>query len=234
MQWRRRWWLARDSVLDLLFPPQCAGCGQRGQWLCTDCLAAIERIRPPFCPRCGRPQPQERLCHLCRVEPLTIDGIRSAAYFEGGLRQAIHRFKYGGIQALAGPLAEILVEHQTDNSWPADIIVPVPLHPDRQAERGYNQAELLARAMAARLELPTAEKALERVRATAPQVELDVRQRRSNVAGAFQVQTKDVASHRVLLIDDVCTTGATMDACGQALKTGGAQAVWGLALARGR
>lgn len=234
MQWHRRWSLVRDSVLDLLFPPHCAGCEQRGRWLCNDCLAAIERIRPPLCPHCGRPQPRERLCHLCRVEPLTIDGIRSVAYFEGSLRRAIHRFKYEGVQALAGPLAELLAEYQAGNLWPVDIIVPVPLHPERQAERGYNQATLLARALAAWLELPTAETALARVRVTAPQVELDARQRKSNVAGAFRARAADVAGQHVLLIDDVCTTGATMDACSQALKADGAQAVWGLALARGR
>lgn len=234
MQWQRLWLPFRDSVLDLLFPPQCAGCGQRGQLFCSGCLAAVERIRPPLCPQCGRPQPRAQLCRLCRARPLSTDGIRSVAYFEGGLRQAIHRFKYGGVQALAGPLAELLVKYQADNSWPADMIVPVPLHPERRAERGYNQAALLARALGAGLGLPATETALIRVRATAPQVKLDAGQRRSNVAGAFRARAEDVAGQRVLLIDDVCTTGATMDACAQALKAGGARTVWGLALARGR
>ncbi len=197
-------------------------------------MAAVERIRPPLCPQCGRPQKHQRLCHLCQETPLTIDGIRSVAYFGGNLRQAIHRFKYDGIQALAGPLAQFLAEYQADHQLPADVIVPVPLHPDREAERGYNQAALLSRALASRLELPTIETALARVRATIPQVTLNALQRRSNVAGAFRARNMHVAGQRVLLIDDVCTTGATMDACAQALKAEGVQSVWGLALARGR
>lgn len=177
---------------------------------------------------------RERLCHLCQEARLTIDGIRAVTYFEGNLRHAIHRFKYHGVQALTNPLTQLMVEYLADSQLPADLIVPVPLHPDREAERGYNQAGLLARALASQLELPAVETALTRVRATAPQVTLDARERRSNVVGAFRARKHDVAGHRILLIDDVCTTGATMEACSQALKTEGARSVWGLALARGR
>lgn len=202
--------------------------------MCDNCLSAAERIRPPLCPLCGRPLARERLCHVCQETRPSIDGIRSVAYFEGGLRRAIHRFKYYGATALADPLAQLLVEYQTENQLPADVIVPVPLHADREAERGYNQAALLAQALGARLELPTVDTALVRVRATAPQVTLDSLERRSNVTGAFRARQATVAGRRVLLIDDVCTTGATMDACAKALKAEGAQCVWGLALARGR
>lgn len=234
MRWHQQGSHLRNAVLDLLFPPRCAGCGRRGQWLCDDCLAAAERIHPPLCPRCGRPQPREQVCYLCRETPPTLDGIRSVAYFEGSLREAIHRFKYHGVQALADPLARLLVDYQAKNQLPAEVVIPVPLHPDREAERGYNQSALLARALAVRCGLPTADNALTRVRATAPQVTLDVLERRSNVAGAFHARQADVANRRVLLIDDVYTTGATMDACGLALKAGGAKAVWGLTLARVR
>ncbi len=176
----------------------------------------------------------ERLCRICRETHLTIDGIRAVAYFEGNLRSAIHRFKYDGAQALAGPLAQLLVEYQKDNQLPADVIVPVPLHPHREAERGYNQSALLARVLSSHLGVPATETALARVRATTPQVSLDAIERHSNVAGAFRARVHEVTGRRVLLIDDVCTTGATMESCSQALKSAGARSVWGLALARGR
>lgn len=234
MQWHQPWFELRDAVLDLLFPATCVGCGRRGQLLCDECLAAAERIRPPLCLRCGRPMSREQLCHVCRETGSTIDGIRAVAYFEGSLRHAVHRFKYYGMHALARPLAELLIEYQEDNQLPADVIVPVPLHPDREAERGYNQAGLLAQALGRRMRLPTAETALTRVRATSPQVTLDAQERRSNVADAFRAERRDVVGRRILLIDDVCTTGATMEACSQALKAEGARSVWGLTLARGR
>lgn len=175
-----------------------------------------------------------QLCSVCRETHPEIDGIRSVAYFEDTVRRAIHRFKYHGVRALAGPLAQLLVEYQTEHHLPADVVIPVPLHPDREADRGYNQAGLLAHTLATQVDLPVDETALARVRATAPQVEFDARQRRSNVADAFRTHTPDVAGQRILLIDDVCTTGATMEASAQALKAGGARSVWGLALARGR
>jgi ComF family protein len=127
-----------------------------------------------------------------------------------------------------------LVEYQVSNRLPADVIVPVPLHPDREAERGYNQAGLLARALAEQVGLPIREDGLMRVRATSPQVTLNAKERQSNVAGAFRVGKGHIAGKRVLLIDDVCTTGATIEACAQALKAEGAQSAWGLTVARGR
>lgn len=228
------WPRLRDAILDLLFPPKCVGCGGRGQLLCEDCSASMERISPPLCPRCGRPWSRPQLCSVCQKTQPTIDGIRAVAYFEGHLRRAIHQFKYRGVQALAAPLAELLVTYQTEHRLPADMIMPVPLHPEREVERGYNQAGLLAQALGRRIELPVVGTALSRVKVTVPQVNLDAERRQLNVAGAFRADGQRVAGRRVLLIDDVCTTGATMEACNGALQAAGAQSVWGLALARGR
>ncbi len=230
VQWSR----LRDTVLDLLFPPKCVGCGAGGQLLCDDCLSSAARIRPPICPRCGRPVRAKQLCTVCQEMRPVIDGIRSVAYFEGVLRRAIHRFKYNGLQALAGPLARLLVEYQMEHQLPADVIVPVPLHPDREAERGYNQAGLLAEALGAKVECPVVQTGLSRVRPTAPQIEFNARERHVNVADAFRARKEAIVAQRILLIDDVCTTGATMEACAEALKAAGARSVWGLALARGR
>lgn len=155
------------------------------------------------------------------------------AFFEDDFRRAIHAFKYLRRPELATPLGAMLNEYLCAHPLPADGIVPIPLHSERERRRGYNQSYLLAREIALFQNLPLWYNVIERTRATQPQVELDAPARRENVREAFAA-TEAVAGARVLLIDDVCTTGATMDACGMALKARGAKSVWGLALARGR
>lgn len=232
MRWQASWTRLREGFLDLLFPPRCVGCSSVGEWLCTACLAEVEWIHPPVCPRCGRPADVAELCLTCRMHPLTADGIRSVAYFEGALREAVHVFKYERVHALALPLGKLLVEYQQTYRLSADVLVPVPLHPQREAERGYNQATLLAEVMGEALDLPVMNM-VARVRATPPQVGLSAAQRRTNVRAAFAA-TAAAAGQQVLLIDDVCTTGATLNACAVALKAQGAASVWGLTVARSR
>ncbi len=230
--------IARDahtlhrSLLDLLFPPGCVICRRPGEWLCATCCSHIEPIRPPLCDRCGRPL-RHGECPHCREFPLVIDGLRAVAFFEGVMREAIHSFKYRQRPQLAVPFGTLLHNYIREFSMPFDVIVPVPLHRRRERSRGYNQSMLLAREVAARQKLCLWYNVLERTRDTPPQVELDAPARKQNVHGAFAA-TDRVAGARVLLIDDVCTTGATMDACSAALKARGANSVWGLALARGR
>jgi ComF family protein len=153
-------------------------------------------------------------------------------YFDGALRAAIHALKYRHAQDLAEPLGEILGTYWRDNPIPAGVIIPVPLHPTRERARGYNQSALLARGLAEAAELPVRKDILARVRATAPQVELGAEARRENVSRAFHCATGAAVGLRVLLVDDVCTTGATLEACSQALRAGGANSVWALTLAR--
>jgi len=222
----------RQSLLDLLFPPRCVGCGRVGVWLCDSCCAGLKPVLPPVCPLCGRPAAQPRLCSRCRQTPLQIDGIRSVLYFDGALRAAIHALKYRRVQDLAGLLGGIMGDYWRDHPIPADVIAPVPLHPARERARGYNQAALLARGLAEAAELPVRDDLLARVRATAPQVKLGAEARRENVRGAFHCATGATVGLRILLVDDVCTTGATLEACSQALRAGGATAVWALTLAR--
>ncbi len=221
-----------SALIDLLFPPRCVNCKRVGSWFCPLCQSSIEFIRAPYCRQCGRPD-LESPCHLCRQFPLTIDGMRAVAYFEGALRQAIHAFKYQRRVDLAPLWGEMLAVYARAESISYDVIIPIPLHRERERARGYNQAALLARALAAPRTAIIWEDALTRTRATRPQMELDAAERRANVRDAFAASAR-VRAHRVLLIDDVCTTGATMEACSVALKNQGAQSVWGLALARGR
>ena len=152
--------------------------------------------------------------------------------YEARIRHAIHRLKYQRLSALADPLGDALSRFWQRLGAQATCIVPVPLHPDRQRERGYNQSELLARRVGLLAGIPVYPHALRRVRATAAQMTLNAAERSANVAGAFRCDDPAVRGATVLLIDDVCTTGATLEACAQALKAAGAAEVHGLTLAR--
>ena len=222
----------RQALLDLLFPPRCVVCRRVGDWFCSACRQTIEKILPPICNRCGRPLRHPE-CSYCQKLPLQIDGTRATAFFEGSLRTAIHAFKYSHRVELANPLGELLSDYMALHPHPVDALIPVPLHAERERARGYNQSKLLAQVLSQQSQLPVWDDALTRTRHTRPQVELDAVDRRANVHDAF-IATQRVRGAQILLIDDVCTTGATMDACGIALKERGAKSVWGLAIARTR
>jgi ComF family protein len=156
------------------------------------------------------------------------------AYFDGTLREAIHHFKYSNLQDLATPLGQLMGDYWKQSPLPAEIIVPVPLHTDRLRERGYNQAALLARELGRSSGLSVSESSLTRVRATRPQVDLSAQERKENVRDAFHCPGTELKGKRVVLIDDVFTTGATLEACSIALRQVGACSVWALTLARPR
>ena len=202
-----------------------------GTLYCSACRHAVPLVLPPVCPRCGRPQPRVEPCARCAAHPLQIAGIRSVALFEGTLRKAIHEFKYRYVRELAVPLGDLLVAAWPGLLLPVDVILPVPLHARRSRARGYNQAALLAERFGRELGIPVVDDALIRHRNTPSQTRLDAAGRRRNVSGAFSCKSSSVAGRRVLLIDDVCTTGSTVEACGVALQAGGAQSVWALTLA---
>ena len=206
-----------DALVNLLFPPRCVGCRATGAWLCPTCMDDILFFEPPW--------PEM----LKEIGPL--QGVRAAARLSGPLRQAIHSFKYSGLRALAPVLGEMLYDCWDAEPWPVDVIVPVPLHPQRLRERGYNQSALLARELARHTGLPVTEGTLLRITPTPPQVGLRATERAENVRGAFRCRDDELAGMRVLLVDDVLTTGATLRACAEALSEGKASAVWGLTLA---
>jgi ComF family protein len=229
---QQRGWQAWSSFIDLLFPPKCGGCQTAGSLWCETCRAAVTPIEPPWCEKCGEPFVADRLCANCRAHPLEIEKIRSVALFDGVLRQAIHRFKYERLAGLAEPFGEMLADYWRAELLTADWLIPVPLHPSRERDRGYNQSELLARQLARRVNVPISSKGLRRTRATAVQMTLNAAQRRENVAGAFECVEPRARGARVMVIDDVGTTGATLDACAQAVLKAGAASVMGLTLAR--
>ena len=223
----------KSGVLDFVFPQSCVGCGKEGNFLCPSCRRQLPRIMPPLCPKCGRPQPSGIVCPSCVGWQASVDGIRSPFRFEEAIRKAIHQLKYQNIRALAKPLAELLSDYLVANPVPGEVLVPVPLHKKRLRERGYNQSSLLAKELGKLRGLPVVDNCLIRQKHASPQARTSsVEERRSNVAGAFICRDSRLSGKQVLLIDDVSTSGATIDACAAALKAAGAASVWGLALAR--
>ena len=220
-------------ALDLLFPQCCVGCGREGDFICRSCRQSLLPITPPVCPRCGRPQPGGTLCPGCVDWQAEIDGIRSPFRFDGVMRQAIHELKYRNLRALAAPLVKLLQDYLITNPVPGEVLVPVPLHRKRLRERGYNQASLLARELGKLTNLPVVEDCLVRQQHAPPQARTaSVSERQSNVAGAFTCGDERLRGKQVLLIDDVATSGATLNACARTLKSVGAASVWGLVIAR--
>ena len=223
----------RRTALDLLFPCWCLGCGKEGELICPSCRCKLPRINSPICPRCGRPQSSGIICPACYSQRHKIDGIRSPFRFEAVIRQAIHQFKYRNLRAIAEPMASLLSDYLTSKPIPGEVLVPVPLHRKRLRERGYNQSELLARELSKLVGLPVVADCLLRERHSPPQAgATSVGERQNNVVDAFICHDQRLKYKKVLLIDDVTTSEATLNACAATLKTAGASSVWGLTLAR--
>ncbi len=220
------------TALDWLFPPRCASCEQPGDRWCVRCQHQVQVLTDRVCNRCGQPQAVGGLCGRCRASPPPMMGIRAWGVFNGTLRSALHQLKYKGDLAMGEVLARPMIQILHKLCWPIDFVVPVPSGIARQRERGYNQAALLARPLALATGLAYRPQALVKVRETRSQVGLTIRERQNNVAQAFQAQPRLVNGQRVLVVDDVTTSGATLDACGEALLAGGALEVYGLTLAR--
>jgi competence protein ComFC len=228
---------ARNSValrlvsraLDLIYPPRCVGCGEFGLFFCELCIATAPRAEPPRCPRCWYRGGEESCFDCYRHEPAFTE-LRSPFTYQGAVRKAVHAVKFKGVSALAPPLGAEMASTLVEWSPPVDVIVPVPLSQTRKRTRGYNQAELLAREIAKVTRLPIEPGALRRARATTPQTEYDTIGRRLNVLDAFALGRP--VNGNALLIDDVATTTATLDACARVLLEGGAERVYALAFAR--
>ncbi len=223
----------KGRIVDFLFPRWCVGCGKEGEFICPSCRRSLPRVMPPLCPRCGKPRPSGTLYPTCVSWQAQIDGIRSPFRFDGVMRQAIHQLKYRNLRALAEPLAKLLNDYLSINPVPGEVLVPVPLHQKRLRERGYNQSSLLAKELGKLTNLPVVDDCLIRQRHAPPQARSStVEERRRNVAGAFVCRDHRLQDKQVLLIDDVATSGATLDAGAAALKAAGVTSVWGLVLAR--
>lgn len=220
------------SGLDWLYPPQCGGCESLGRRWCARCQEKTERVVGRLCLQCGRPGTAGPICRQCQGAPPSYSSVRSWAYYRGPVRQAIRRLKYGGDIGLAEALAQPLLSLFAETGWQVDLVVPVPAGVARLTGRGYNQAALLAYPLALGSGLTYRPQALVRARETRTQVGLTQAERRLNVQGAFQAPPELVAHRNILVVDDVTTSGATLEACATALLRGGAAQVYGLTLAQ--
>ena len=208
---------------------RCAGCG-RGPWpFCPGCVQTIVVLSPPWCRRCGAPsQRSPSTCRDCPPPPLAVS--RAPYGFDGPVRRAIHRLKFGGWRPVADALATAMVRVWDEAPWaPPDVVTWVPLSRRRLADRGYDQAKTLASAVAPRLEVPSV-RILRRVADAGPQARRGGAERRRSMEGVFAATRP--ASGRILLVDDVLTTGATAAACAEALRVAGASDVALLTAAR--
>ncbi|MFZ2488868.1 MAG: ComF family protein [Anaerolineae bacterium] len=223
----------REHLLDLLFPLRCGGCGRVGEVLCPTCRAQIQPMPQPVCLRCGRPVATPGRCNDCTDKSFHVAALRAAAIYAEPLSAAIHQFKYEGHPELHEPLGRLLSEYWRSRNVTMDLVLAVPLHPNRLRERGYNQSELLARVLCREAALPLLQaNVLQRTRDTQQQMLLGPAERRANVQDAFTWNGPNLAGCKVLLVDDVATTGSTLEACATALLAAGAGKVWALTVAR--
>ena len=235
------------ALVDFFFPPRCPFCGEnRGDektsaGVCFSCFSQIRKTAHPRCPRCGvgftSDSGDDHLCSDCLAGDGYFTKARALAHYEGIMPGIISRYKYQGESRLAKPLGDLLAGYEEPDFSFRDylLLVPVPLHSRRLRRRGFNQALLLARRISRRYSLPLDFTALRRIRATTPQTELSASERRKNIRGAFAVFQEQVVTEKaILLIDDVFTTGATVEECAKVLLKAGANRVDVLTLARAR
>ena len=235
-----------ERALDGFYPRVCPakGCGEAsdvpGRHVCWFCRSRIELYSEGLCAICGRFAEgnvgHSFVCGTCRQAKPHFDKARAAGRFTGVLRDVVHAFKYNDALWLKHDLVDLmqgcLAAHFEADA--VDVIVPVPLHPARQRERSYNQAAVLAEEIGNRLDRRVDKRALVRARLTGSQTRLDAIHRRKNMLGAFAVRKPEwVCQRRVLLVDDVMTTGATLSECARVLKKAGARTVWAVTVARG-
>lgn len=220
-------------ILDLFFPKRCVSCGGLGTYLCTKCVKKVETIDHPVCPVCLRQAVGGKVHPICK-SAYGLDGLVVGTRYRGPIKKLIRKLKYRWVKGMLAPLLYFLVKNISLFDLPQKVIlVPVPLHNKRKRWRGFNQAEMVARDLSLRFAVPVVS-ILERVRETKAQVELNKKQRRVNVARAFRLKDElreKVSGKNFVLVDDVYTTGATMNECAKLLKHAGAKEVWGMVLA---
>ena len=231
-----------NAVIDFIYPPRCSFCGHvcgNDEGICDACLSQIHYINRPLCICCGKPFPHDfaadHFCGECITQKRYFSKARAVGAYNGIFRKALHRFKYQWRHCLATPLGTLMAKRMeaflSDGTY--HFIVPVPLHPRRLRKRGFNQALVLGRSVSSTYHIPLDRSNLVRMRWTQSQVGLSKRQRKDNVRDAFAVLDRTrIIKKRILLLDDIYTSGSTVDECSKVLITAGARQVDILTLAR--
>ncbi len=220
------------SVLDWVFPPSCVGCGKEGVFICSKCFLDVNLVPGNVCNTCGNFTSKKGFCPQCARYPVSYSGFRAFAYYDGVIRKSIQQLKYHNDPGIGRYLADFLLTTYQRTTWDADVIVPIPIGETKREQRGYNQAERLAEPLAEKLELDYQPEALIRIHEKYSQVGLNVEERRANVRDAFMARSKLIKDKNVLLVDDVFTSGATMESASSELIQAGANKVWCITLAK--
>jgi ComF family protein len=220
------------KTVDFIYPPECASCGKPGALLCKDCKEKIQPLFDPICPICGYPVATPGVCQNCRDNPPPYTALRSWAEFEGSLRKALHKLKYESDLGLGLEFSYPLLQIIAKEKWAIDYIIPIPISKKHRKTRGYNQATIIARPLALALGIPLFEKSVSRVKETESQVNLSREERFKNLHSAFLGNSAKLLNKKVLLVDDVATTGATMISCSQTLREFGCAQVFCITVAR--
>lgn len=239
-----------NLILDILFPIVCLSCGRGNEWLCPDCFEKIKLLPRQVCPYCEKNETDSgRVCFFCREKFLSKNDapplnalVVASSYKDGLISRMVHLYKYNFAHELSWPLGNIMVKILLRNNvLIPDLIIPVPLHARRHRWRGFNQSEILAdfigKNLAPGLDIPVFSDVLERTRHVKPQMKIkSYRKRQENVKKVFAINKKTVGSilfgKRILLVDDITTTGSTLTECARVLKMNGAKSVIGAVIAR--
>ena len=232
----------REKLLDLFFPPRCPFCDEvifsGADPVCGRCKKKLRFVTEPFCMKCGKPlqSGEAEYCDDCGKNPHVFRACRAVLVYDDMTRHSVYRFKYGGRKEYARCYGELAAQRLGD--WIGhirpDAIIPVPLHKSRFRKRGYNQAELFARRLGKLTGIPVMPRAAARVKNTKPQKRLDYEGRQKNLKKAFKIRQNDVKLKRVLLVDDIYTTGSTLDALAACFHEAGVSQVYGLTLSIGQ
>lgn len=222
-----------NFLFELIFPRFCVGCNQEGTWLCSNCFQKIVTVSSQVCSGCGRLNSQGKYCLKCR-KGKHLKGIISAVYFEEGpTKEIIHNFKYNSVLEFGPIFGKIMAEKLAGIPKKNLVLTFVPLHSKRLAQRGYNQAEILAKVVSSQSKIPYLD-LLKKIRKTKRQVGLLGKYRRRNLSGVFKSICKDsIKGKKIIIVDDIVTTGTTLNECARILKEADAKEVWGLVAARG-
>lgn len=229
-----------SDILSIFFPPRCPVCDEvlfPDSRICADCAKKIMRVREPVCKKCGKPLVEERreYCEDCQKKKHFFVQGKAVFVFEGRIRTSMYRFKYGGRQEYAAFYASVAAEQY--GRWlqrkGVEAIVPVPMYLWKKRRRGYNQAEVFAGALGRELDIPVECGLVRRIRNTAPQKQLNAEERVHNVKNAFQFAANIVKYKKVVLVDDIYTTGSTMDEVAKALLAAGISEVYYICISIG-
>ncbi|MDD3678753.1 MAG: ComF family protein [Patescibacteria group bacterium] len=222
----------KNLLIETIFPSYCLGCRRIGSFVCGDCFEKIIKIKSQTCPFCKKISPGGATCPNCKSKA-SLEGVLSFGYFKDDLmREIVYRYKYEGLFAISEIISDWLLNLVNQQSIDFDLITFTPLSRKRKNKRGYNQSEVLAKKISKKLKIPC-EPLIEKRRETKPQVGLGRKERILNLKNAFFIKKRvNLTSKRIVIVDDVITTGSTLNECAFVLKNAGAKKVWGLTIAK--